>query len=134
MSLAVPLPQTVGKSPLKNLAKFSGWTALSSEWKVWAGARVAVLWAAGGVVLPLGVVTTRPVWVEAMGPGSGVVVADPQGKVDPVVLATPAHHPLLTTIAHYLVCIPQVSLSYPTTCDKTLPRLNQINIIFSELR
>ncbi|XP_071524000.1 uncharacterized protein [Panulirus ornatus] len=101
--MLLDLPMTVVRTPLKDLAKFSGWTVRLSEWKVWTGARVALLWAAGGMVLPLGVVATRPVWVEALGPRSGMLVADPSFRVDPAVLSTPAHHPLLTTIAQYLV-------------------------------
>lgn len=68
----------------------------------WTAARVAMLWAAGGVVLPLGVVPTRPVWLEALRPRV-LLATGLQGGVEPVVLGAPRHHPVLAAAARLLV-------------------------------
>ncbi|XP_069174118.1 uncharacterized protein [Procambarus clarkii] len=103
------VPKTVARTPLERLSDMIGWTSYP-EWSVWAAARVAMLWEAGGVVLPLGVVPTRPLWVEAHGPRSGMLMLGRQdvlhrhsGTLDPVLMAIPAHHVLLEALAYYLV-------------------------------
>ncbi|KAG7165046.1 hypothetical protein Hamer_G004804 [Homarus americanus] len=96
------VPKIVTRTPVKKLAKLRSWSSYPN-WSVWAAARVALLWAAGGMVVPLGVVMTRPVWVEAAGLGSGILVTGQGGTMDPVVLSSPAHHPLLSALTTYLV-------------------------------
>lgn len=102
LSLALPRLKTVSRTPIKGLAKLIGWTAYYPEWMTWTAARVALLWAAGGVVLPLGVVPTCPLWLNAS--KSQVLLATGlQGGVDPVVLGASPHHPFLAATSTLLV-------------------------------
>ncbi|KAK3869002.1 hypothetical protein Pcinc_025663 [Petrolisthes cinctipes] len=93
------LPKVVTRTPIKSLASVGG-----EEWRVWAAARVGLLWGAGGVSVPMGVVARKPLWVEVVGSGSGLLVGGRDGRqLDPTLMATPAHHPLLKTLAKHLI-------------------------------
>lgn len=62
---------------------------------------MALLWATGGVVLPLGMVTTRPLWLETR--PRVLLVAREEGGADSVVVGASRHHPVLAAAARLLV-------------------------------
>ena len=90
------------RTPIKGLAKLIGWTTYP-EWMVWMAARVALLWGAGGLLLPLGVVTTRPLWLEALDHRASLMVLGQRGLVDPAVVWLTRRHPVLAAAARLLV-------------------------------
>ncbi|XP_050720142.1 lactosylceramide 4-alpha-galactosyltransferase-like [Eriocheir sinensis] len=93
------VPRTVSRTPIKGLAKLIGWTTYP-EWMTWMAARVALLWAAGGVVLPLGMVPTRPLWLETR--PRVLLAAKEEDGVNSVVLGASRHHPVLAAAARLL--------------------------------
>ncbi|XP_063843573.1 uncharacterized protein LOC135090605 [Scylla paramamosain] len=95
------VPRTVTRTPIKGLAKLIGWTTYP-EWMVWMAARVALLWGAGGMLLPLGVVATRPLWLEASDHQALLTVVGRHGLVDPVVMCAAPSHPVLAAAARML--------------------------------
>nr|XP_053635785.1 uncharacterized protein LOC128691004 [Cherax quadricarinatus] len=115
------LPKIVSLTPVQKLAQMTGWTT-KPGWYVWMAGRVGLLWAAGGVVLPLGVVMTRAMWVEAAGSGSGMLMMGSGKMMEALVLSSPAHHPLLTNLAHQLVDIDDVLASQDQILTKTVQK------------
>ncbi|XP_037797068.1 uncharacterized protein LOC119592313 [Penaeus monodon] len=98
----VNLPKLVSQTPLEEIRKHtirSSWP----DWMVWAATRVSLLWAAGGMVLPLGAIMTKPLMVDAHGPKSGLMALTEDGEVDPLLMAMPAHHPILLAMAEQLM-------------------------------
>ncbi|XP_042879526.1 lactosylceramide 4-alpha-galactosyltransferase-like [Penaeus japonicus] len=101
MSL-VNLPKIVNRTPLESLKGHTTWSGWP-DWVVWAATRVSLLWAAGGMVLPLGAIMTKPLMVDAHGPKSGLVAEAEGGGVDALLMAAPAHHPVLLALADQLM-------------------------------
>lgn len=54
-------------------------------------------------MLPLGVVPTRPLWLEASS-NQMVLAMGPEGRSDPVVFGSSHHHPVLVAASNLLVC------------------------------
>ncbi|XP_064077101.1 uncharacterized protein LOC135224517 [Macrobrachium nipponense] len=77
--------------------------AFMSTWQKWLAARLGILWKYGGVSMSFGSIMTKALHVEFTGPHTGIIVEGENQLLDPVLLATPPHHPAIAVLAAYLV-------------------------------
>lgn len=93
--------QSLKKTSIEGMLYSGGWGGRPA-WAIWMASGGALLWKSGGILLPMGVLMTKPIVIESFGNNSGLLVAKNK-RFSPIALGTPPRHPIVDQILKAVV-------------------------------